>query len=594
MCRKRLIQLAGLSLLGIAVLILRLAQIQLFETESFSKRNINLIQESVNQRTQTVILDHGRGKFYDRDGRLINYETVPTLVLFPFLKNMNWDSKKVAEIIGIPEEELLGAVKRAKEPIVYGNENPLVLTQEQMDAINSLEIPGVFAVNRQMDKREPLASQLIGLIRENPEEAMKRYPDKALPQNVLIGITGLEKSFDEFLLQEEMSKLVFHVDGKGGPLFGINVKYIDSSSPFYPVKVKTTLDLDIQEAVEKIVDIHGVKKGGLVLLDIASNSILALVSRPKVDLADPYKNEGAKNFMITSSIPGSIFKTVIAAAAIERDLITPGRFFDCSQTIHGEEDEIFEHGIYDFTTSFAASCNYTFGTLARELARIAPEEIENYAGKLGLLSTVGWQGRVFHYSNFRQLADEEEGQVFFNEEERYDSNYVAQAGLGQQSVRITPLQAANMMATIARGGQKEMVRAVSAIEYKNGSTMYRFPQEKLEGESISPYTAMKLQRLLREVVVNPNGTGRALKDLPYSVAGKSGTAQNPSDQETKENEDKANEKLNRWFVGYFPFEQPKYALAVVNLDVTGNGGSAIPIFQDMVKFLYEYDHRGQD
>lgn len=585
MYRRRIVQLGCLILLGITLLLARLAQIQLIETKTFTKRDINLIEASVEQRTQTLILDHGRGKFYDRNGKPINYETIPGLVLFPFLKNMNWNSEKVAEIIGVEEEELLEAVQEAKDPFIFGGEDPFHLTEEQMDAINELEIPGVFAVEQQLDKEVPPAIHLIGLIGENLEEAKRRYPEKILPHDVQIGITGLQKSFDEFLLQEEVSKLVFHVDGKGGPLFGIDVKYVNPSNPFYPIKVNTTIDLDIQKKAEEIVDTLGLKKGGLVLLDIKTNSVLAMVSRPMVDGKDPFKDDGAKNFMTTASIPGSIFKTVIAAAAIDYNLAPPTRTFDCSQNIRGEEDEIFDHGVYNFTTSFAASCNYTFGTLAKELSQIDVNLIETYAEKMGLIQQVGWHGDVFHYKDFKQIPDEEKGQVFLEDEERIDSNFVAQTGIGQKNVRVTPLQVANLMATIAKGGKKDMVRAVSSLEYKNGTPLYRFINSELDGEILAPYTTMKLQHLLREVVTNPKGTGQALNNLPYAVAGKSGTAETGIIDEQS-----GKERLNRWFAGYFPFEEPKYALVVVDLEGI-KSPSPITIFQDMVKFLYNYDHQ---
>src|SRR5690606_17386495 len=128
-------------------------------------------------------------------------------------------------------------------------------------------------------------------------------------------------SFDEFLVQDESTKLVYHVDGLGGPLFGIDVKLVGEANPFYPVKILTTIDRDIQKEAENLVDKHNIKKGGLVLIDIETNSILANVSRPKIDEKDPYKDNGVKNYMISTQIPGSIFKTVIAAAAIDYGLV---------------------------------------------------------------------------------------------------------------------------------------------------------------------------------------------------------------------------------------------------------------------------------
>ncbi len=74
---------------------------------------------------------------------------------------------------------------------------------------------------------------------------------------------------------------------------------------------------------------------------------------------------------------------------------------------------------------------------------------------------------------------------------------------------------------------------------------------------------MKLQKLLRGVVLNPNGTGRWFKDLPYEVAGKSGTAETGKYMDGKQ-------LHNKWFAGYFPYQNPKYALVAVNLDVEDN------------------------
>ena len=278
------------------------------------------------------------------------------------------------------------------------------------------------------------------------------------------------------------------------------MKYVDPSNPFYPLQIQTTLDYDIQVKAEELVERHQIKKGGLILLDIESNSILASVSRPQMDMSNPFYNDGAKNMMLTAHIPGSVFKTVIAAAAIEHQIVSGDRLFDCHLTIHGEVDEQFNHGRLNFMNSFAASCNQTFATLAQELSELDPNIIETYAKKLGIIDLVGWEGDVFQFEKFRQLSDEETGSVFLRDEERHDKKLIRQTGIGQQSVRITPLSAANMMATIARGGDKQMVRAVASIKYKNGTDLYKFHRKPLKGETISSYTASKLQQMLHEVV----------------------------------------------------------------------------------------------
>lgn len=419
---------------------------------------------------------------------------------------------------------------------------------------------------------------------ENPKELKKRYPDKELSEKTLLGVSGLEESFDEFLLPEGKSKLVYHVDGTGGPLFGINVKYVDPANPFYPVNIRTTLDKSIQQEAENLVDRYQVKKGGLVLIDIENNSVLAMVSRPTINKKDPYGSGGITNMMLKQQIAGSVFKTVVAAAAIDQNLDNPTRLFDCSKKINGKPELKYNYGMLDFTNSFARSCNRTFGELARELQKTNPHILEEYAGKLSLIGATGWQGDIYHTSNFKQFTNEDQGRIFLSDEARKDANFAAMSGIGQHEVRVTPLAAANMMATIARGGKKEAVRAVSKIEYKNGTTMVDFPEESLKGDTISPYTAMKLQKLLREVVLNPSGTGRWFKDLPFEVAGKSGTA------ETGKFDD-GRQLHNKWFAGYFPYQKPKYALVTVNLDVLDSEGGVNLLFADMVKMLYERDSK---
>lgn len=584
MWRKRALLFVCIYLICFAVLLGRLMQLQLFETRDFSKHKINLLEESVQQRSQEIVIDSGRGGFLDKNGDSLTHQTLPVLVLFPFLKKMEWDVQKIANIIGDSSHNILKAVELSDEPFVYGKSDPYSLSAQQMKKINELKIPGVFAVEKKFEIVKNPAEHLIGITGENEKLLKSRYPDKNIPHNTLIGLTGMEKSFDEFLLPEGKAKLVYHVDASGGPLFGINVKYVEPANPFYPINIRTTIDADIQQKAETLVKQHGVEKGGLVLLDIETNSILAMVSHPEINRKDPFNKEtgGVQNLMFKEQITGSVFKTVVAAAAIENQLDDPTRLFDCSSTIMGEPDPKYQYGNLNVVDSFAKSCNNTFATLAEELQEKDPNTLEDFARKLSLIGPTGWVGDIYHYDQFKQIPEEDKGRVFLTDEARKDRNFSRLTGIGQHEVRATPLAIANMMATIARGGEKEMVRIASTIEYKNGTTLLDFKENKIEGDTISPYTAMKLQRLLREVVVHQEGTGRGYQGLPYEIAGKSGTAETGkyiNDSQLH----------NKWFAGYFPYKNPKYALVVVNLDVYGNGGSVTPLFSDLVKAIYEKD-----
>ncbi|MCM3599486.1 penicillin-binding protein 2 [Robertmurraya korlensis] len=585
MWRKRAVVWLIFCITAISLLIGRLVQVQLVSTENFTKHNVNLLEASVVQRSQQMVIDNGRGGFLDRNGESLVHRKIPVLILFPFLKNMEWDSEQIAEIINVPVESIEYRVKQAEDPFAYGDPNPLKLTDAQMEQINALKIPGVFAVERKYSLTEYPAEQLIGITGQNTAELQKRYPDKDLLEQTVIGLTGLEKSFDEFLLPDGNSKLIYHVDAKGGPLFGIDVKYVEPANPFYPVNIKTTIDKDIQEMAENLVDQYQISKGGLVLLDLETNSVLAMVSKPSINKQKPFEegSNGLKNMMISEQIVGSVFKTVVAGAAIDYELDDPTRMYDCSKKINGQPDLVYDHGMLNFTDSFARSCNNTFGTIAKELKEIDPNILEEYANKLSLVGSVGWNGDIYHFSDFKQLQEEQQGRVFLSEDAKNDKNFVALTGIGQHEVRATPLAVANMMGTIAKGGVRESVRVVSEVEYKNGNSLLPFEKQALSGESISPYTAMKLQKLLREVVVNENGTGRWFQELPYAVAGKSGTAETGIFKDEKQ-------LHNKWFAGYFPYDNPKYALVTVNLGVYGDEGGVNGLFADMVKNIYNIDH----
>ncbi|MDQ0214627.1 cell division protein FtsI/penicillin-binding protein 2 [Oikeobacillus pervagus] len=582
---KRYLFLSIIMFSSMMLLMGRLMQIQLLQAEDFSRHGVNLLEESVHQRIQQLVIDEGRGQFLDRHGDPVTYKEIPVMVLFPFLENRLDLFKQLEEIIDVPSWKIKLAVEREKNPFIFTlkeGEGPFQLTEREMDKINKLKVPGLIAVKKVYNEQNHSAEHLIGIVKENKEVFEKRYQHVPVHGKPKLGISGLQKQFDELLLSEGEEKLVYHVDGIGGPLFGIDVKYTSPANPYYPIQVKTSIDLEIQTKIEKLMENYPIKKGGIALLDIETNDITALVSKPEINQKNPYGNDGMKNYLFTPLIPGSVFKTVIAAGALEQGIVSKEDKFACSQNIYGKKDKK-QLGDLDFQESFAQSCNRTFADLARELQEMDENMIETYADKLSLTGGVSWKGDFFHFEDFQQFR-EGKANIFGEEKDRKDRNYIAQTGIGQHEVRVTPIAVANMMATIARGGEKQAVRAVQAIEYKNGNSIAKFNKKKLSGETISPITAAKLQKLLRSVVLNEKGTARYLQSAPLSIAGKTGTAQTGRYE---------NEKplYNKWFAGYFPFENPKYALVAVHADALENEAGVLPLYKDIVSMLYEKERQ---
>ncbi|SFD63401.1 Cell division protein FtsI/penicillin-binding protein 2 [Bacillus sp. OV194] len=569
---KRIVISGSLFLLGLFLLAGRLIQIQLVSTESFSKHKVNLIDESVRQRTHSFTINEGRGLLLDRNGEMISAELKPAVILFPFLQGEAKAIDKVADVLGKSPSVIRRAVEGHEEPFVIADEKDDITT-ETMERINKLKLPGVYAHYIARNKHSEFASSLLGVTGQAPEVIKKNYKDKLdkgmISVNAKIGKTGFQQAFDPFLISEGETKLIYHVDRSGSPLFGLDVKYLAPSNPFYPVSVKTTVDSKLQAILERAVDVSGIKNGGAVLLDVSSNELLGMVSRP-------YKTGLSKNQMLTRHAPGSVFKIVTAAAAIEHKDLQKERTFDCDLGIDGKKAK-HPLGNLDFNSSFSQSCNRTFGLLANDMMKKDHRMLDDYAKKLGLTGRSGWNGQVYHYQDFKQFPEEEHATIWAD---RYDKNQplaISQTAIGQKDVQVTPLSVANMIAGIARGGKVEEVKGATKILYKNGNTLLTFQDHKKKAK-IQPYTAQKLQMLLSGVVTDPKGTGRALQGLPYAVAGKSGTAE----------KGKANTS-NKWFAGYFPADHPKYALVVIDLDYTGARTTVISAYADIVKKIYNND-----
>ncbi|MCJ7841795.1 penicillin-binding protein 2 [Lederbergia sp. NSJ-179] len=574
MSKKRVLLLSFSILLMLVALLGRLMQIQLFQTEHFSEHKVNLLEESVKQRTQQVLIDDGRGVFLDTEGKPLSHKEEMVLVLFPFLKGIDWDHKELAHILDVPPVELTEKIQKAKSPFIYGE-----LTEKQAASINELQIPGAISLKRKWIPHDFPAAQLIGLTGENNEQLKKRYPDKHIA-DLKVGVTGLQRQFDEFLLPETPSKLIFHVDAIGNPLFGIDVKYTGQNNPYYPLNVKTTINRRLQEKMESLLDQHQIERGGAVLLDIQSGTIAAIASRPSLNVGKPFEDEGTKNMMFESHIPGSVFKTVVATAAIEESLVSNQDRFNCNLDIRGNL-ATRELGELDLKESFARSCNRTFAELANKVEKEDPNLLEKYAEKLGLTGTQSWEGDVFYLEDFKQFTHSP-GRIFLESDHKVDHNFISQTGIGQHEVRVSPIGVANMMATIARGGKAKSIRVASEIQYADGGAMFKFPEQYKEDQHISPASAQRMQQLLREVVTDPEGTGAYFQNLPYEVAGKSGTAQTGL-------ESNGQPLYNKWFAGYFPFQEPKYSLVTVNLGVTENEGSVSSLYADLVQMVYDIE-----
>ncbi|MBN6186377.1 penicillin-binding protein 2 [Aneurinibacillus sp. BA2021] len=574
-------------------IITRLAWIQVIATHSFSPHKVDLIERSVAQRREKLVLDTGRGMIFDRNGVPLTGEEKTGLAIFPLVRYSLGDPAKIGRlgaVLGITEKETRQLLDTRQAGFWRDQNGDIVpLREEQVRQIEALKIAGIAALP--VTTRYPkngLARHVIGYIGQNAKLIEEKYRDDLdagrLRSTSKIGVAGLERSFQPFLSGVGEKSVSYFVDGRGNPLNGLDVRLHEAENSFYPLTLMTTLDAVMQAQVEAAFDEHSIQKGAAVVLDVASRDVLSMVSRPNFipGSSDP-ASPGWRNRAITQAVPGSIFKIVVAAAALEEGVVKPDDRFTCHGKLGKYGFSCWKeggHGDITFEEAFAESCNIAFAEVAK---KVGAQRLQEYAIRMGLDQQIGWEKYPFYkLGTFRQFDGEEKGRIFAHHFPKNDEGILIQTGIGQRDVQLTPLQAANMAAIIAGDGRKQRVRAVQSINYQNGTTFYRFEDRPLESADISPATAQTLRRFMEDVV--EDGTAMMLKDLPWKAAGKSGTAQTVVN---------AKPRNNQWFVGYVPREKPKYAIAVLVEDAPTSGiNQATQLFGTVVKKLAAAEKTG--
>lgn len=567
----------------------KLFWIQIATTESYSSRGVNLVKNSVVQRQRALVLESGRGEILDRDLKPMTGKIIKALVAFPINSYYQGNPQQInqlASILRTNTAQWLAFSRDLKEPQVWRTAEggkPIMLSDQQEEQINALGLPFLKVVK--MEDRYPsgmTARQLIGFIGQNPDRVMSIYGADLEKGKVAltskIGGAGLEKTFDLWLRGIGETSISYFTDAGKRPLAGLDARMIAPDNTFYPVKLVTTLDLSVQQRIEILMDKLNIHEGAAVVQEVAQGDIVAMASRPNFDQTEvDLASNSWSNYALKATAPGSIFKTIVAAAALDKGVVDPKETFNCEGALGKYGFTCWRrdgHGPLTLEQGYAQSCNIVF---AKVMQRLTPAELESYAHKLGVLDEVGWTGKTDSEQILHQLDTEEQGQLFGAHTPHNDEGVLMQTAIGQRDVRMTPLQASNMIVALLHSGKGYSPRVVQEIRYQTDRVMEKFPVQLLDSEAgrVSAATSRTLVNWMREVVTD--GTGQGLKDAKWKLAGKSGTAQIETGKQ---------EKVNQWFIGYGPVDSPKYAVSVVikNMDPT-ESNKAIPLFKGIMDIL---------
>lgn len=402
-----------------------------------------------------------------------------------------------------------------------------------------------------------------------------RYGKSRLAQHLMgyalegEGVCGLEAAFQQLLRQDTCTnRVVYQVDGQGGLLSGCPPRVTLAE----PVKtgVVTTLDRDIQQICEDAA--QQMEQGAVVVMDVHSGDILAMVSRPDFDpaaLGEALASEDSPfvNRALSAYSVGSVFKLAIAASAI-REGMTPGYSYQCTGMTR-IYSQIFRchrhsgHGIQNMIDATVNSCNTYFISLVQQLSA---EQMLDTVSALGFgretilcSSIVSAPGQV---QTARQLAVPAE---------------LANFSFGQGKLTATPLQICMMTCAIAGDGSLPVARLVQGWT-SDGETCTQLNGNR-RGLALPADTARQV-RLLMEAAVDGNPDSLA-RPSNTRAAGKTSTAQ------TGQYDADGVECCHAWITGYFPLKAPEYAVTVL----VENGGSgntaAAPVFRRIAEGITE-------
>ncbi|MBI3615508.1 MAG: penicillin-binding protein 2 [Candidatus Omnitrophica bacterium] len=532
-------------------------------------------QQAEKNRIRLIHLPAARGAILDRNGVPLAEDRLSfELTIFPQdLKDPGQTWTRLESLVRISAKELSSRYRKgyqgpfAPVPLVRSVPSETAFLLEERRA----QLPGVFVrpVPRRTYRDGPALGSVAGYVGLIAPEELTHLQSYGYTFRDFVGKEGLEQEYDSVLRGRD-GGLQVEVDNRGRL-----VRQIGFLVPQRGRAVTTSLDGRVQAFCHHL--LKGIS-GAVVVMNPDTGEILALVSTPSFDpnaFVDPAREREVRaslhgverpmfNRAVRSAVaPGSIFKPVVAYAALKAGKIRPDTIFVCPGyfelgrgLFHCWREE--GHGPQTVTDALEHSCNVFFYQTGHRLGR---EGIAQAAHLFGLGSPTGID-----------LPKESKGFVPDHPTSWQEGDTISFA-IGQGPLQVTPLQMLVLMSVIAEDGKVPQPHLVTDVEGEKGKSHPQPARLSLEPE---PLSVVKIG--LERVVNSPTGTGRLAQVSGVHAAGKTGTAQNPRGLP------------HAWFLGYAPVEHPKVSL-VVFLEHGGRGGvSAAMVARDLFAYLKELEY----
>lgn len=555
---KRKYILGGAVLLALITYIVQLFNLQILSDQYKSKADSNAFYKKTLYPT--------RGLIYDRNGKLLVYNRPAYDITFVprEVKKHGIDTIELCRALNITREDFDGYMKKARKRRGYSS----YTEQEFMTQLSTEEFAqfqeklfrfrGFYARKRSIRQYEyDAGGVLFGDIGEVSQKKIDKDP--YYKRGDYIGTQGLEASYEEQLRGRKGTEMLLR-DAHGR----IQGKYRDGALDTLPVRGKDLtlgLDIELQRLGERLMKN---KIGSIVAIEPATGEILCMVSAPSYDprlLTGRSRSETHKKLskdkrkpLLNRAImgtypPGSTFKTSQALTFLQEGAITPQTAFPCHG---GFVLKGFKLGCHAHSSptplvpAIATSCNAyfcwglhrMFGSDKYGSIQEAMDTWRDYMVSMGFGYRLGIDlpGEVRGMIPNSKFYDRHLGKY-------WKATTVVSISIGQGEVTLTPLQIANLGATIANRGEYVTPHLVSKIEGDTLKEEYRTRKKTMAGREAYETVVQGM----REAVLN--GTCRGANIPGWEVCGKTGTAQNRG-------------KDHSAFMGFAPMNDPKIAIAV--------------------------------
>ena len=544
--KTRILLVASAVLIVAACFVMRLLFLQVLYADYYRTR-------ARTQQQEMVSVQGPRGTLWDRNGHELAV-SIETTSAFVHPGKIRTASEKESIVRGVaaalrtPESEIRSLIEDPKNyRFVYLRRR---LGPRETKAIQDLHIPsiGLMSENRRFYPRGVLAAHLLGFVDIDGK-----------------GQAGIERGFDR-TVRGEPTTFISLMDARQRPLL-MRVDRPGGAGHDLVLTIDETIQHLAEVELDRTLEETEAKGGTIIVMDPGSGEILALANRPGFDPNAPGGAPGSnrENFAVSYGYePGSTFKVITAAAALEEKRARPTDIFDCgmgSITLYGRR--IGDHHSYGALTLAQIISKSSNVGIIRVGQRLTAQTFCDYVQKFGFGKPTGVE-----------LPSEAPGVVQLPGRRTWSGLSQPMMSMGQ-SIVVTPLQMLTAVATIAGGGVRRAPRIVRAITGPDGTP------EPLPGpppvKVLSEDTARTLATMMEGVV--DEGTGKAAVIPGYRVAGKTGTAQKVIDGVYSHSAHVAS------FVGFVPAGRPALCAIVVLDEPVGRyygGDVAAPAFARVV------------